>query len=486
MQQITVTPTDPSLYGQQTVTSVDSSLIANFQKNTTFNTESDTVELYLYTNNLLTGYDYNFTEWKLQNTDVVPGTLETSEITLNPEYDSARVGILDGTVTVVYKFVTNRLGTSNDTPLYLNTISPSRTEIGLKSNNLTAVELQVQVADFIQTLNSAETFEGFYVNFGNNIQVLAVNIQYSVDANEIYIKLYEPLPNSIPQKNTCWVQTEVGESVAYNVVYKNTVEVVENLTPLRSPNYNIPLASSVNSSTDYLDYTALTATRVTGSFNQLNSLLSESGSVEINVDYSNFNNFVHFSSATRRLENFYYKASLLENYQNLINELTASSGPTVNVNADIVVLENAVNTLITNFDGYEYYLYFESGSTSWPKTNSIPPYTLASTGSAAVLSWYGTAGIDGSGILQSASIYDNENQDNLVYSIPEFIREDSDNNPGELFVEMLGQHFDNLYLYTQAITQKYNADNRLDYGVSKDLVADTLRSFGVKLYENNF
>jgi hypothetical protein len=51
---------------------------------------------------------------------------------------------------------------------------------------------------------------------------------------------------------------------------------------------------------------------------------------------------------------------------------------------------------------------------------------------------------------------------------------------------MVGQNFDTLYLYTDQISEKYNADNRLDYGVSKDLVADTLRSFGVKLYQNNF
>ena len=152
----------------------------------------------------------------------------------------------------------------------------------------------------------------------------------------------------------------------------------------------------------------------------------------------------------------------------------------------IAILQDEIDEIITNFDGYDYYLYYESGSKAWPKTNSTKPYTLTSTGSAEVIAWYGTEGLDGTGQLQSASIYDNENQDNLVYSIPEYIREDSDNAGYDLFIEMIGQHFDNLYLYTEAITQKYNADNRLDYGISKDLVADTLRSFGVKLYENNF
>ena len=51
---------------------------------------------------------------------------------------------------------------------------------------------------------------------------------------------------------------------------------------------------------------------------------------------------------------------------------------------------------------------------------------------------------------------------------------------------MVAQYYDNVWLYTKDITQKYNADNRLDFGVSKDLVSDAIKDFGVKLYQNNF
>jgi hypothetical protein len=50
---------------------------------------------------------------------------------------------------------------------------------------------------------------------------------------------------------------------------------------------------------------------------------------------------------------------------------------------------------------------------------------------------------------------------------------------------MIAQHFDNLWLYTNAVSKKYDADNRLNRGVSKDLVEDLLRNFGVKLYTSN-
>jgi len=51
---------------------------------------------------------------------------------------------------------------------------------------------------------------------------------------------------------------------------------------------------------------------------------------------------------------------------------------------------------------------------------------------------------------------------------------------------MIGQHFDNIWIYAKAVTDKYDTDNRLDYGISKDLVGEALKSFGVKLYSSNF
>ena len=46
---------------------------------------------------------------------------------------------------------------------------------------------------------------------------------------------------------------------------------------------------------------------------------------------------------------------------------------------------------------------------------------------------------------------------------------------------MMGQHFDNLWLYTKDIGERYDRDNRISYGVSKDLVADVLKSLGTKI-----
>jgi hypothetical protein len=51
---------------------------------------------------------------------------------------------------------------------------------------------------------------------------------------------------------------------------------------------------------------------------------------------------------------------------------------------------------------------------------------------------------------------------------------------------MIGQHFDNIWIYLKDVTNKFDADNRLNYGISKDLVAQAIRDFGLKIYQNQF
>jgi hypothetical protein len=53
-------------------------------------------------------------------------------------------------------------------------------------------------------------------------------------------------------------------------------------------------------------------------------------------------------------------------------------------------------------------------------------------------------------------------------------------------MDMIGQHFDNIWTYTKDVSNRFDADNRLNYGISKDIVADAIRSMGVNLYQNNF
>lgn len=485
MDKIITTPIPAENFELQTISPADNTLIANQEVEVLLNTATDTVEYYLYDQNeLLLTEDYNYVQWRTDSESTATNTENTLKtVDLDPEADVLAELPSTGKYFAYYTFVRNKFLSSTNSRFYIDSISGDRKEIVVKTNNLSQEELTSLTEDFLTEVNNSTYFEEFYLNFGENQSVIGLDLRQVGDT--LQIKLYLPLPVDFQEKSNFWIQLRVADPVAYEVDYTKVIIPIDTTIQLKGPNLNVQRKKDASSSTEYKSQAELNFTYLTGSKSQLNSLLQEKG-IELNIDYTDYSNFVNFSSATQRLENFYYKVKLIESGSNRINQITGSSMPATQQSQSIAILQADIDRIITNFDGYDYYLYYESGSKAWPKTNSTKPYTLASTGSAEVISWYGTAGLDGTGQLQSASVYDNENQDNLVYSIPEYIREDSDNAPYELFIEMIGQHFDNLYLYTQAITEKYNADNRLDYGVSKDLVADTLRSFGVKLYENNF
>jgi hypothetical protein len=253
----------------------------------------------------------------------------------------------------------------------------------------------------------------------------------------------------------------------------------------------VEAASKVGIATPYQTYTSLISSSLTSSYNHLQNLLQQKG-VQIDLDYTNFENFIFFSSVYQRLLNFYTKVSNLESYNSdltLLNSITGSTSQSYSVSASKATIDQQISNIIVNFDGYENYLYFQSSSYTWPKSNSVYPYTLYSTGSSQVLNWLGStteSSIYYGGQLYSASIYDSNNLNNLYNSTPGFIKNDPKNNPYFLFVEMMGQFFDNIWIYTNAITNKLNPDNRITQGVSKDLVADVLKSFGQKIYTNQF
>ena len=77
---------------------------------------------------------------------------------------------------------------------------------------------------------------------------------------------------------------------------------------LKGPNTNLDIQNQINNSTEYNNLTQLNNTnnsQGTGSIQyQLNSMLANTG-IEINVDYSDYSNFIHFSSAQTRLEKLF-------------------------------------------------------------------------------------------------------------------------------------------------------------------------------------
>jgi hypothetical protein len=468
---LSINPIDPITFSTETYSPSDESLLAINTTPSVFNPNTDYIEFYIYSldNNILDSNLF-FTNYSLLD----------NQLYVDPEVDVVNAGFDEGTVNVLYNFYTPIFSSLPSFNYYIKEISANRTELRLASTAIDNLLISASVSEFISSSSAQPTFQDFYLNFGDNFTVIANNVLLDETGTEttVLVKLYEPLPNNIGLKDQLWVVTKLSDSLAYQLDYIN--EVISDPTGIfiGGPNFNIPATSQLNNSTEFASLENYTSASVSQSQYQVNSYFNKPG-VEINIDYSEFNNFVNFSSAYARVENFFTKVVLIQSASavlDTLNTLVATSATANEINS----LNNFVNLTITNFDGYEYYLYFESSSTTFPKSNIESPFENVAYNSVAAQTWVTASLLD-------AAEYDEFNNNYLRYAIPEYIRNDVQNDNYMTFVNMIGQFFDdNVWVYVKDITNKYDADNRLDYGVSKDLVAQILRDFGVKLYQNNY
>ena len=461
---------DPNNFSSEIYSPSDESLITSNIETNQFDPNTDYVEFLVFDLNgnkiSPSGNDATFLDYSLLD----------NQIFIDPDADLERIGIDTGIVNILYNFYKKRLSSSPQSTYFISEISSNRTEIRLDSNIIDREDIISSTEEFISFREEDETFPDFYINLGSNFLYIANNIRLEEDGT-ILIKLYDPLPSSIELKTSLWVVEKISNGNAFRVEFEDTQIFRPQFPSLQGPNFNIALQDQLNNSSEAISINDFTSPN-TQSAAQVNSYF-EDPSIKINVDYSEFNNFVNFSSAENRLANFLDKVSLIESSSNQINALSGITNTSA-VSASKATIQGIINSTIENFDNYEYFLYFESGSTNYPKSNSTPPFTNVSTGSAAAIAW-------SSSLFQSASLYDELNQNYLKYSIPEYLRDDPNNSQYLTFINMIGHFVDNnIFLYIKDTTNKFNADNRINAGVSKDLVAQVLRDLGVKIYQNNY
>jgi hypothetical protein len=477
----------PDTFELQNYKGSDVNLITKFDVDSIL-TGSSYIEFFIYDlNKNLIQYDLNYKNYTILEDSNSTGPDHISQFNISPDKDIMGKGLFNGDYIAYYNFLTKQIGDPL-TNLFISEISSDRTEIRLDSTILSSLDIVESTNDFIKFRDNTEYFVDFYLDFGNNNLVIANNIKLeNENTNDptILVKLYESLPSTFDLKSQLWIVTTLNEPEAFQVSLTPDPITFTDSNPLQGPNFNIPIKGQVNNSSQNLSESDILSGAPTSSLDHIESLLNEK-SINISVDYTDFSDFIHFSSGKTRLENFYYKASLIEGYSASISDLSNTTSSATSV----LILQNKISDIIKNFDGYDRFLYYTSGSEqTWPKTTTEPPYLLAKTGSTAVVNWLGSnneASAYYGGMILSASNFDNENNDQLLKSIPEYLREDPSNQQYELFVDMVAQYYDNVWLYTKDVTNKYNADNRLDSGISKDLVSDAIKDFGLKLYQNNF
>ena len=487
-------------------------LSQNLQEN--FGGNGDYIEYYIYDigGNLL-NTNYNYLNYKLpptkgltpsvSNTVNTTGNIQETEvgiestlatptssiypvIEIDPVTDIQNQGYSSGEFSVRYNFFKNIISNNTDRALFVKEISQDRTEIRLASVTIPNSDVEEIVSSLIDEINSSPYYIDYLLNFGNNEQYVAVNIALNREPGgyEILFKLYQPLPLNIQEKQTLWVVKEKANPYVFNINLDRLV-IPPPPPTLRGPNFDIPIDINQGTvSSTYTNYSTLVSglqSLQSSSYQRLLNLLT-SQSIQINVDYqvsesADFGNFVFFGSAYKRVENFYNKVKQIEGYNNFIKTYTPFVSTTASLQNEINLYSSSINTIISEFDGFESYLYFESSSYSWPKLGSSKPFTLLSTGSVTTWTWYNA-------FTGSAKTYDLNNYNNLEYAVPTFLKDDENNQPFLTFLNMVGHYFDNIWIYLKSIPDVNKANNNLNEGISRDLVYEKLKSLGLKLYNS--
>jgi hypothetical protein len=340
-------------------------------------------------------------------------------------------------------------------------------------------------------------------NFGNDEQIIVSsweednftlsdkgedtlgNTIVTKEVESLILKLYSPLPANITENSTLWITKLLTNPLIETVVLSEQSDLI--CPPLKGPNFDIDIDFAKGKSTNYesLDELILSAS-VSSSSGLVSQYLSSSlvSTDGLNIEYyisgsDNYEwpNFVHFSSAKERVDNFVYKVQLIEGYEHLI---LSSSTDVANFSASIGIQSSYTSSIssiqdvernrikkeqiIQGFDGFDMFLY-TSSSMSWPYSGDNRQPSTDSN----VTQWYNN-------IIDLATDYDLENRDNVINNIPQHIVNNTENEDILLFLSMIGHHFDNIYFHTKAIERSrglgYKSKN-----VSDKLLYDILKSF---------
>ena len=318
--------------------------------------------------------------------------------------------------------------------------------------------------------NHQEKYFGYFknaLNFGDNKYFQILDHTYIDERNvpsdplTLVVKLSTELPSDLGQKELCWVSNFSMIPFVMTAILRNPVKY--KTVKISAANFGAPSQfvskENVNKLYSSDDLANNDATD--------NSIYINKTIAKLNTDYSNFSNFVVFSSAAARLNIFKGKmktwttlssslSSLNDRYATAISSSTVYPYYTEENNE----INTQINDLVQSFDGYESYL-FDGGKYAYDLTTNL----FLSSSYVSNQDW-------------SASYYDKENRDYLVANTPEYILNDSNNEEYLTFLSMMGHHFDDIYTYISALPIERQVQNELSSSIPTNTLKEMLYSFG--------
>jgi hypothetical protein len=340
------------------------------------------------------------------------------------------------------------------------------------------------------------------LNFGDDYQALITNWQYPTDGTQqnIVAKLYEPLPAEVDLKTQLWISRELSPSVLDRLFFEFIPQDVGNVF-LRPPNRNVGLTGRTGASVENATLRSLFSTGSLNVVKPTDPVLEEwythdFNNSNLNIDFSDYRNFVFFGSAQARLQAFVQKLHNLEDINSLLSKNSASLAGTGSAFITGTLAYPAISKLsdsrvetLRSFDAYERFLYYSSAvpysaslhltedaqdafyynsDATWPKiSGSVVPVASASA-------WI---------TVQSsiAADYDRQNPNFLGNNIPLYLQSDTDSAEFRQFLNLIGHQMDTLKVYIDQMTNIYDRSSDASVGMSPDIVWNVAQSLGIEL-----
>jgi len=280
--------------------------------------------------------------------------------------------------------------------------------------------------------------------------------------NSLVVKLLEPIDENVVENQLVWISKQIIPSIVETIII-NDIDTNECIA--LTPNFTVDVVDE----TGFEFFNQIVSSGSVTSTDIVNQYLSKSqfSLEDLNIDYTSgsnvtssyfvvFDNFVNFSSAKTRIENFQYKIETIENWKNKLTSTLYSSS--ILSTSSISLLTSAsyndkIKGITNGFDGFEKKMYFD--------------YAISSSNAQffEIQTDYG-------------DVYDRNNKNYLVKHLPQFIQEDNASNEFLIFMEMIGQHFDVIWSYINGINRIRKISNKSTDGISDKLVYTLLESFG--------
>jgi PKD repeat protein len=307
------------------------------------------------------------------------------------------------------------------------------------------------------------------LNVGNNRLLPILSIGYMdersvpTDPLTLLVKLKDPLPNDLQKQSQCWVSNiSLTPQIVSAIITSNGSPSMFQIGP---PNFSIPIfnASLTNTNTSY------TANDLVVDDNSQRQITVSQNITELSVDYTNFSNFILFSSAEMRLKIFKNKVISLYNLSSSVDTLNMTANTFLVASGSVypyytqeyTSIQSQMNSVINTFDGYESYLY-NQGYYTYQNGTFISASYIADQDSAAIE-------------------YDTDNRDSLINTCPEHVLTNADNDEYIIFLSMVGHFFDNIYIYIANMPSERKVGNDATSRFTRRVVDYMLEAFGWNL-----